>query len=169
MKSVQRITFGLVMCSSVAFAHDGTVNISGTFRSNTCILAQDSKAIQIPLGTLSVSQFAQGRASAEKAFTINLEQCGADVSAANVTFSGETDTTQPDLLAIDTGSSAATGLAVAFLDDGQRLIPLKQESKPYPLKQGKVALTFYAQLRPTAQNINSGAVNASATFVVRYD
>lgn len=169
MKSVQYISFALVMCSSVAFAHDGTVNISGTFRSNTCILAQDSKAIQIPLGTLSVSQFAQGRASAEKAFTINLEQCGADVSAANVTFSGETDTTQPDLLAIDTGSSAATGLAVAFLDDGQRLIPLKQESKPYPLKQGKVALTFYAQLRPTAQNINSGAVNASATFVVRYD
>ena len=169
MKGVQRITFALVMCSSFAFAHDGTVNISGTFRSNTCILTQDSKAIQIPLGTLSVSQFTQGRASAEKAFTINLEQCGADVSAANVTFSGDPDTTHPELLAIDTSSGAAAGLAVAFLDDGQRLIPLMQESKPYPLKQGKVALTFYAQLRPIAENINSGAVNASATFVVRYD
>lgn len=169
MKSAQYLTFALVMCCSLAFAHDGTVNISGSFRSNTCILAQDSKAIQIPLGTLSVSQFAQGRPSAEKAFTINLEQCGADVSAANVTFSGDPDTLQPELLVIDTGSGAATGLAVAFLDDGQRLIPLMQESKSYPLKQGKVALTFYAQLRPTAGEINSGAVNASATFVVRYD
>ncbi|CAH6635615.1 fimbrial protein [Pseudocitrobacter vendiensis] len=169
MKSAQYLTFALVMCSRLAFAHDGTINISGTFHSNTCILAQDSKAIQIPLGTLSVSQFVQGRPSAEKVFTINLEQCGADVNAANVTFSGDPDTTQPDLLAIDASSDAATGLAVAILDDAQCLIPLMQESKSYPLKQGKVALTFYAQLRPTAGKINSGAVNASATFVVRYD
>ena len=27
------------------FAHDGTVNISGSFRRNTCVLAQDSKQI----------------------------------------------------------------------------------------------------------------------------
>ncbi|MDF3826133.1 MULTISPECIES: fimbrial protein [unclassified Pseudocitrobacter] len=169
MKSTQFFIFALMTCSSFAFAHDGTVNISGMFRSNTCILAQDSRAIQVSLGTLSISQFAQGHASAEKAFVINLEQCGADVSAANVTFSGESDSAMAELLAIETGSGAATGLAVALLDDHQALIPLKQESKPYPLKQGKVALTFYAQLRSTVGDVTSGAVNASATFVVRYD
>ncbi|WP_421355556.1 fimbrial protein [Pseudocitrobacter faecalis] len=169
MKTRQCLIYALMACSSPAFAHDGTVNISGTFRSNTCILAQDSRAIQVPLGTLSISQFSGGRASAEKAFVIHLEQCGADVSAANVTFSGQSDSAMADLLAIETGSGAATGLAVALLDDHQAIVPLKQESKPYPLKQGKVALTFYAQLRPTGGEVTSGVVNASATFVVRYD
>lgn len=43
--------------SSELFAHDGTVNISGSFRRNTCVLAQDSKQINVQLGDVSLTRF----------------------------------------------------------------------------------------------------------------
>ena len=49
------------------------------------------------------------------------------------------------------------------------LIPLNQASKDYSLHSGKVPLTFYAQLRPVNSDVQSGKVNASATFVLHYD
>lgn len=42
------------------FAHDGTVNISGSFRRNTCVLAQDSKQINVQLGDVSLTRFLMG-------------------------------------------------------------------------------------------------------------
>ncbi len=39
------------------FAHDGTVDISGSFRRNTCVLAQDSKQINVQLGDVSLTRF----------------------------------------------------------------------------------------------------------------
>ncbi|HRM42467.1 MAG TPA: fimbrial protein [Escherichia coli] len=137
------------------FAHDGTVNISGSFRRNTCVLAQDSKQINVQLGDVSLTRFFHGNYGPEKSFIINLQDCGTDVSTVDVTFSGGTD--------------AASGLAIAILDDAKILIPLNQASKDYSLHSGKVPLTFYAQLRPVNSDVQSGKVNASATFVLHYD
>ncbi|MEK8698964.1 fimbrial protein, partial [Escherichia coli] len=67
------------------------------------------------------------------------------------------------------GTDAASGLAIAILDDAKILIPLNQASKDYSLHSGKVPLTFYAQLRPVNSDVQSGKVNASATFVLHYD
>ena len=116
------------------FAHDGTVNISGSFRRNTCV-----------------------------------QDCGTDVSTVDVTFSGTPDGVQSEMLSIESGTDAASGLAIAILDDAKILIPLNQASKDYSLHSGKVPLTFYAQLRPVNSDVQSGKVNASATFVLHYD
>lgn len=70
------------------FAHDGTVNISGSFRRNTCVLAQDSKQINVQLGDVSLTRFFHGNYGPEKSFIINLQDCGTDVSTVDVTFSG---------------------------------------------------------------------------------
>ena len=70
---------------------------------------------------------------------------------------------------IESGTDAASGLAIAILDDAKILIPLNQASKDYSLHSGKVPLTFYAQLRPVNSDVQSGKVNASATFVLHYD
>lgn len=43
------------------FAHDGTVNISGSFRRNTCVLAQDSKQINVQLGDVSLTRVLSGQ------------------------------------------------------------------------------------------------------------
>ncbi len=72
------------------------------------------------------------------------------------------------MLSIESGTDAASGLAIAILDDAKILIPLNQASKDYSLHSGKV-LTFYAQLRPVNSDVQSGKVNASATFVLHYD
>lgn len=55
------------------FAHDGTVNISGSFRRNTCVLAQDSKQINVQLGDVSLTRFSHGNYGPEKSFIINLQ------------------------------------------------------------------------------------------------
>ena len=128
------------------FAHDGTVNISGSFRRNT-----------------------HGNYGPEKSFIINLQDCGIDVSTVDVTFSGTPDGVQSEMLSIESGTDAASGLAIAILDDAKILIPLNQASKDYSLHSGKVPLTFYAQLRPVNSDVQSGKVNASATFVLHYD
>ncbi|ENB3536548.1 type 1 fimbrial protein [Escherichia coli] len=151
------------------FAHDGTVNISGAFRRNTCVLAQDSKQINVQLGDVSLTRFSHGNYGPEKSFIINLQDCGTDVSTVDVTFSGPPDGVQSEMLSIESGTDAASGLAIAILDDAKILIPLNQASKDYSLHSGKVPLTFYAQLRPVNSDVQSGKVNASATFVLHYD
>ncbi|QMI35095.1 fimbrial protein [Escherichia coli] len=159
----------LVFNSFTLQAHNGTVNISGSFRSNTCVLAQDSRQINVSLGDVSLSRFSQGHYGPEIAFHINLQDCGTDVSTVDVTFSGTPDATQTNMLAIDNGASAASGLAIAILDEAKMLIPLNQASKDYTLRTGDIPLAFYAQLRPSSGNVQSGNVNASATFVLHYD
>lgn len=128
------------------FAHDGTVNISGSFRRNTCVVAQDSKQINVQLGDVSLTRFSHGNYGPEKSFIINLQDCGTDVSTVDVTFSGTPDGVQSEMLSIESGTDAASGLAIAILDDAKILIPLNQASKDYSLHSGKVPLTFYAQL-----------------------
>ncbi|EFE5033560.1 fimbrial protein, partial [Escherichia coli] len=98
-----------------------------------------------------------------------LQDCGTDVSTVDVTFSGTPDGVQSEMLSIESGTDAASGLAIAILDDAKILIPLNQASKDYSLHSGKVPLTFYAQLRPVNSDVQSGKVNASATFVLHYD
>lgn len=124
------------------FAHDGTVNISGSFRRNTCVVAQDSKQINVQLGDVSLTRFSHGNYGPEKSFIINLQDCGTDVSTVDVTFSGTPDGVQSEMLSIESGTDAASGLAIAILDDAKILIPLNQASKDYSLHSGKVPLTF---------------------------
>ena len=93
------------------FAHDGTVNISGSFRRNTCVLAQDSKQINVQLGDVSLTRFFHGNYGPEKSFIINLQDCGTDVSTVDVTFSGTPDGVQSEMLSIESGTDAASGLA----------------------------------------------------------
>lgn len=159
----------LVLSENSVQAHNATVNISGSFRSNTCVLAQDSRQINVPLGDISLTRFSQGHYGPEKSFAINLQECGTDVSTVDVTFSGTPDVTQQEMLALDGGNNAASGLAIAILDDAKVLIPLNQASKDYTLHPGNVGLTFYAQLRPSGGSVQTGNVNASATFVLHYD
>ena len=87
--------------SSELFAHDGTVNISGSFRRNTCVLAQDSKQINVQLGDVSLTRFSHGNYGPEKSFIINLQDCGTDVSTVDVTFSGTPDGVQSEMLSIE--------------------------------------------------------------------
>lgn len=164
---MKRTLYFLMLTCFLAQAHDGTVNITGTFRINSCILAQDSRQINVSLGDISLTRFAQGRYGPEKSFIVNLQDCGADSVSVDVTFSGTPDNGRAELLALDSGS--AKGLGIAILDDTKAIIPINQVSKDYPLHQGSVPLTFYAQLRPTGENIQSGNINASATFVLHYD
>ncbi len=161
---------GAVMVATSAVAHDGTINITGSFRSSTCVLALNDKDISVPFGDISSSHFKQsGDSSPAVSFTIHLQDCGADVTNVNVTFNGTPDTVNTKLLGIDTGTNSASGLGVAILDYTRTLLPIKEASVNYPLVPGDVPLVFYAQLRSTQNDIGAGEVHANATFSFHYE
>lgn len=174
MGNIKRIL--LVYCvmnvawSSVIYSHDGTVNISGSFKDNACVLALDDKNIAVQFDDISASRFSHiGDSSPAVTFTIHLQECGADVTNVNVAFSGTPDATNTQLLSIDPGNDSASGLGVAILDYTQTLIPIKNASVNYPLIPGDVPLVFYAQLRATADKVDAGSIHASATFTFHYE
>lgn len=172
MKIINTVLFfcGLLGGVIPAIAHDGVIAISGSFRSNTCVLAQDDKDISVPFDNVQASYFTQtGDSSPAVEFIIHLENCGADVTNVNVTFSGVPDDQNPQLLRIDSDANAATGLGVAILDQNKQLISLDQPTVSYALTTGNVPLIFYAQLRSTTENVGAGDIHASATFTFHYE
>jgi len=156
---------------SATYAHDGTVNISGTIQDNTCELAPDSQNKNVDMGTVAESQFSRiGDFSAAKIFTLNLQNCGPAASEASVTFSGTTDKQNPDMFAIESGADSASGLALGIYDsDGNRIAPGKS-SAGVALKpaQASVQLTFTARYVSVMEDVTAGSANVIVTFVVNY-
>lgn len=127
--------------SSELFAHDGTVNISGSFRRNTCVLAQDSKQINVQLGDVSLTRFLTG-IMARRNLSSLICRIAEQMSARLTSPFRNPDGVQSEMLSIESGMDAASGLAIAILDDAKILIPLNRASKDYSLHSGKVPLTF---------------------------
>ncbi|TNV20491.1 fimbrial protein [Buttiauxella sp. B2] len=151
-----------------AHADDVAINIGGTIVDNTCIVSLQSQDVK--LGNVAANQFQKaGDMSPVQPFTISLEKCSSSVSNTTVTFSGNPDVTNPNLLAVDAGANTASGLGVAIYDKSQTLLPLGQASTQYDLNgQSSATLQFFARYMATQSNVASGDATATATFVVNY-
>jgi type 1 fimbria pilin len=151
---------------------DASINISGTIRDNTCYVSPDSQSKEVELGNVSAHQFQKtGDASAVQPFSINLEDCGGSINTISVTFSGEQDSDNPQLLAIDSAEGKASGVAVAIYDQTRTLLPLGLASTGYALETGvtTTSLSFFARYLSTQDTVTSGSAEATATFVVNYE
>ncbi|XNM46550.1 fimbrial protein [Escherichia coli] len=133
------------------------------------MLAQDSKQINVQLGDVSLTRFFHGnygRRNLSSLICRIAEQMSARLTSP---FQEPPTECRAKCCPLKVVMDEASGLAIAILDDAKILIPLNQASKDYSLHSGKVPLTFYAQLRPVNSDVQSGKVNASATFVLHYD
>ncbi|MCU6306352.1 fimbrial protein [Enterobacter quasiroggenkampii] len=159
------------MWQSVAQAHDGQINITGTIQSNTCIVDTDSQNMTVDMGNVASRQFSQaGATSTPQPFMIKLVKCGDAASGVSVTFKGTVDSRDNQLLAIDSGSAAATGMGIAILDLNRQVVPLNASSAKYPLTPGmqSVDLNFFAEYRANGDTVKAGDANATASFVLNY-
>ncbi|HCD1256468.1 TPA: type 1 fimbrial protein [Citrobacter amalonaticus] len=154
-----------------AYAHDGTVNISGVIQENTCEVANDSTNKFVDMGTLSVKQFSEkGVRSQEKQFSINLVDCGPAASVATVTFSGVPSAQDKNLYSVDHEADAGSGIALGIYDSKGNLLPPDKPSEGIPLQGGEdsVELKFSASYQSVVDDVTSGSANVSVTFVVNY-
>ncbi|ECG8590418.1 fimbrial protein [Salmonella enterica subsp. salamae] len=155
----------LWICAT-ASAHDGNVNISGSIQDNTCTVATDSQALQVPLGNIPSKQFtSKGVGSQPAVFVIDLQKCGTAAAGVSFTFTGAVDTDDNGLLALD-GSNHAGGIGVEIQDADHVRLPLNQTTPVYTVdpNQADNKFTFYARYLATADSVTSGDASASATF-----
>lgn len=174
MKKLTLLTAAAVLLGSMgnAGAEDASISITGTIKDNTCSVSPDSQSKQVNLGAISSKQFQKaGDGSPVQVFMINLEKCSTQVGNITVTFNGQADSKNPDLLALDEGSGNASGLAVGIYDASRNLVPVGKPSADYTLETGQTsaALKFYARYIATDDTVTAGNATATTTFVLNYD
>lgn len=112
-----------------ALAADGTINFTGTITDSACTVDTASASQTVSLGTVSSSAFsAAGDTASPTKFTINLSNCPTTVSSASVKFDGSINTTNNNLLALSSDSTAA-GVGIGIYEsDSSTQIPMSTAS-----------------------------------------
>lgn len=164
---------GLALCTSLSgqlLAADGVVHFQGQIASNACEVDQNSKSLDVDLGTIAIASFSQkGSTSDPTAFSLNLINCPAALAGQNVTvtFSGNQDSDDNTLLAVD---GDAKGAGIEIDDANNTLIPIGQPSSNYVMQTGANTLNFRAHYKSTVEQTSMAAGDASGTaqFGINY-
>ncbi|EGA8859628.1 fimbrial protein [Salmonella enterica subsp. enterica serovar Orion] len=154
-------------------AKDGTVHITGLIKQNACTVTTDS--IDVTLQDEFASLFtAAGQTAGDKDFTIELENCDANIySSVQARFEGTLDGTDATILRND---ADAENIGVQILDNAGTTMTfndLQAWSAPVnlPTAEGVTSLSmpFTARYISTAVPVKSGTVDATATFYLQYN
>ena len=162
---------GTLAVQGVALAADGQVNFTGTMQTASCKVANAANGVvTVALGSIATTSFAAvGAKSGEEVFSINLTGCPTG-SKVNLRFSGLSDSTNVDLLAIATGTGTATGVAVGLSnDDGSALSLATNSNQVAADATGAATLGFRAYYQSTAATVGAGTASATAFFTLIYN
>lgn len=179
-KMALSLAAGIAFVSGAAHAdtvtvNGGTIHFNGELVNAACAVSTQSSDQTVKLGQYRTAAFAKvGDTSAQVPFTIVLNDCDASVSTmASVSFSGQTDATDPTLLSINSGgnSSTATGVGIEILDSASKV--LTPDGSTFSTKKtlinGTNTLPFTARYKSTTTTATAGQANADATFVMKYE
>lgn len=148
----------------------GEINIElyGNIVDFTCVAEGSDSDKSVTLGTWPTKQLST-TGSRTQAMPFTLKLTGCPPGAASVTFSGKTDTQDPELLALN-DASQASNVAVEIRDRDKTCLPLQQASQDVEVDaQGNAVLNFYANYIATANNPQPGRADADATFMINYN
>ena len=171
----------LMLVAGAAVAADpvsvsgGTVHFEGELVNAACAVSTQSSDQVVTLGQYRTASFtAVGDTTAQIPFSIVLNDCDPKVAAtAAVAFSGQSDITNNNLLAVtsaDNGTTAS-GVGIEILDNTSTA--LKPDGATFStaqaLVEGTNTLRFSARYKATAASATPGQANADATFIMKYE
>lgn len=171
----------LMLVAGAAVAADpvsvsgGTVHFEGELVNAACAVSTQSSDQVVTLGKYRTASFtAVGDTTAQIPFSIVLNDCDPKVAAtAAVAFSGQSDITNNNLLAVtsaDNGTTAS-GVGIEILDNTSTA--LKPDGATFStaqaLVEGTNTLRFSARYKATATSATPGQANADATFIMKYE
>lgn len=171
----------LMLVAGAAVATDpvsvsgGTVHFEGELVNAACAVSTQSSDQVVTLGQYRTASFtAVGDTTAQIPFSIVLNDCDPKVAAtAAVAFSGQSDITNNNLLAVtsaDNGTTAS-GVGIEILDNTSTA--LKPDGATFStaqaLVEGTNTLRFSARYKATATSATPGQANADATFIMKYE
>lgn len=157
------------------FANGGTIHFTGEMVNAACAVSTQSANQTVELGQYRTGSFSRvGDTSAKIPFTIVLNDCDSEVATnVAVAFSGQTDATNADLLAVASSDNTPTAgnVGIEILDNASvALSPNGAEfSTAQALVDGTNTIHFSARYKSTAATVTPGQANADATFVVKYE
>ncbi|WP_279051063.1 type 1 fimbrial major subunit FimA [Cedecea davisae] len=153
----------------------GTVHFQGELVNAACAVSTQSDGQVVKLGQYRTAAFTKvGDTSSQIPFNIVLTDCDSTVAAtASVAFSGQTDATDPTLLAVNSGGNATTakGVGIEILDRTSKTLAPNGStfSTAQTLNDGENTIPFTARYKATAATATAGLANADATFVMKYE
>lgn len=150
----------------------GEVDITGNILANSCDVSVDDRDKRVDMGSEAAKQFKYGSGATRMVpFTITLVDCGPAVTGLRIIFQGPADQNRPDLLALDAGAGAATGIGIALFDGNKVQIPVNTQSEPYSVEPGtdSIPLQYYAQYTANGASIVAGQADSFAVFDFEYD
>lgn len=159
-----------IAANASAVEPDGTVDFTGDIVNTPCIVSSDSTALKVNLNKVKASTFTTvGTTSPDVDFKITLEQCDTSTSnSAQVTFTGQSDSTNVSLLQVTPGADAATGVGIELTDSTGKAFDLNGLSAENALQNGTSELNFRAHYKSTLAAVTPGTANAQAQFLVTY-
>ena len=166
---------------------NGVVHFHGAVLTSPCILASESQEQDVDMGEVSARSFSQeGSQSQKVTFVINLKGCLAgaheshedipgkmtgvnvrsyttDERVISLTFAGESDDVNPNLLMVHGG---VRGLGL--MDSKGSPLFLNQTQHPYLLFPGDNTLTFMAALESTQKYVGAGSYYGMVRLMMEY-
>ena len=169
------IAAGMACASVSAFASsgEGQINFTGEIIDSAGTVVNGlSNPLNVSLGKVAKSAFSgSGSTTSTTRFSIQLKDCPETVTSASVTFGGTPDGNNKDILAVTSGTGAASGVGVQLLDKTQNPLSLYTASTEYALTPGATTndLQFGARYIQTGDIISAGLANAASTFTIVYN
>lgn len=155
------------------FTNGGTIHFKGEMVNAACVVSTQSANQTVNLGQYRTASFQSTGATSEKVpFEIVLNDCDPTVSTnTSITFSGQANVTNSDLLSIVNSDNTATNVGIEILDHADTVLPPNgaEYSTAQALVNGNNILRFNARYKSTAVAVTPGLANADATFIVKYD
>ena len=149
----------------------GLMKFQGDVIADTCVLDTSNKQMTIFMGQVSSNRFKQAGSDADPVIvSLHFQHCSMNVQRnMAVVFRGVADSSNPDILAIQKGNNAATGVGIALFDEHGNLLPINSGEVPLtPEQPGPLTLNFVAKYRSTATQVTGGLANAQAWFSLTY-
>ncbi|MFC0229389.1 fimbrial protein [Serratia aquatilis] len=160
--------FLLISCTSTLQAADVIFNITGIIKNASCSVSFGNNQT-VPLGTFSTGYLnSVGKKTPLQPFMIKLDNCPNNYDDVQVTFEGDIDAGNPQLLALQPGGAQNVGVAI-YDSDKTSLIPINTASSGKSVSTTQeTTLTFYAAYQSTG-TVTEGAANADVSFTVSYN
>ncbi|MDA3990630.1 fimbrial protein [Klebsiella aerogenes] len=174
MKSLTKavIVIVFIVWGGKVFSEDKTPNliITGTVTTDSCNVDTDSQNLKVPLGDVVTGRFVRvGDTSPSQKFNITLTDCDTGVKGASITFTGTSDSDNPDLLQITKDSGAASGIAVEIMDETSGSpVPLGKATTTKALTAGENSLPYSLRYKSTLGTVTAGSANAVMFFDLTY-
>ncbi|WP_336932215.1 fimbrial protein [Acinetobacter bereziniae] len=145
------------------------INLSGNVTEFTCSVASSAPVDKIELGTVLTKELlVAGNQSTPVPIRFELSNCPPN-GTVTISFTGTSDPTDVELLAINNTSNKAENVAIEIRDQNKKRLALGQKSNPFIADtSGNALAIFYANYISTQSPAKAGHANAKANFSIEY-